>query len=50
MFLGDQEFLTTSRTPDHPLSLFEGWAASAALCADLLGPLSDGEARFPLVG
>lgn len=35
-FLSSSEFKTGANVPDHPLSLFEGWAAAACLFADLL--------------
>ena len=35
-FMSSEEFLREARVPDHPLSLFEGWAAAACLFADLL--------------
>lgn len=44
-FMSSNEFLKESRTPDHPHSLFEGWAAAACVYADLLRPEG---ARFPL--
>ncbi|EFN56480.1 hypothetical protein CHLNCDRAFT_35227 [Chlorella variabilis] len=36
-FMDSEEFTAGARTPDHPLSLFEGWAATLCLWADLLG-------------
>lgn len=44
-FMDSDEFARGSRTPDRPLSLFEGWAAAACLFADLLHPET---ACFPL--
>jgi hypothetical protein len=41
-----EEFLTGARTPDHPLSLYEGSAAEVCLYADLLGDPT--RAGFPL--
>ncbi|XP_075265956.1 glutathione S-transferase LANCL1-like [Convolutriloba macropyga] len=44
-FLGTEEFLHGSRTPDCPHSLFEGWAGAACFLCDLMQPMA---ARFPL--
>jgi hypothetical protein len=40
------EFKAGARTPDHPQSLYEGWAAALCLWADLLGKPEAG--GFPL--
>ncbi|KAI3426499.1 hypothetical protein D9Q98_008864 [Chlorella vulgaris] len=45
-FMSSEEFLTGARTPDHPLSLYEGSAAEVCLYADLLGDPT--RAGFPL--
>jgi hypothetical protein len=39
------EFRSGARVPDHPRSLFEGWAGAACLWADLLRP---DRATFPV--
>ena len=39
------EFKAGARTPDHPHSLYEGWAAALCLWADLGEPKAGG---FPL--
>lgn len=44
-FMSSDAFLHGARTPDHPFSLFEGWAAAICLYADLLQP---DHAAFPL--
>lgn len=44
-FMQSLEFEGGARTPDHPRSLFEGWAAACCLWADLLQPDTAG---FPL--
>lgn len=43
-FLSDEEFLTGSRTPDRPYSLFEGIAGTVCFLLDLLEPEN---AEFP---
>jgi len=47
LFMESSEFQRGSRVPDHPFSLFEGWAAAACLYADLMHPEG---AAFPLFG
>ena len=45
-FMGSsEEFLKEARVPDHPASLYEGWAGAACLYADLMEP---DYAAFPL--
>ena len=44
-FMSSEVFMKEARTPDHPLSLFEGWAGAACLYADILKPETS---RFPL--
>ena len=46
MRLPSDEFKAGARTPDHPLSLFEGSAAAVCLWADLVG--DPGRAAFPM--
>ncbi|KAL5009684.1 hypothetical protein ScPMuIL_011989 [Solemya velum] len=43
-FLFTPEFQETARTPDSPLSLYEGWAGTLCFLADLLNPE---KAQFP---
>lgn len=43
-----EEFREGARTPDHPHSLLEGWAAAACLWADLLQPDRAGFPFFEL--
>uniref|UniRef100_A0A914XB79 LanC-like protein 3 homolog n=1 Tax=Plectus sambesii TaxID=2011161 RepID=A0A914XB79_9BILA len=44
-FLDTQEFVNGARTPDAPLSLYEGWAGTLCYFADLSQP---SKAEFPL--
>jgi hypothetical protein len=45
-YMDSEEFLLGARTPDHPLSLFEGRSAALCLWADLLA-IPDGDG-FPM--
>lgn len=45
-FLFSEEFLTCSRSPDSPFSLFEGISGTACFINDVLQPSS---ASFPLM-
>lgn len=46
-FMGTKEFSDGAHTPDHPYSLYEGWAGAVCLYADLLNPKGAG---FPVFG
>ena len=43
-FLYSEQFMREARTPDCPLSLYEGWAGTLCFLLDLLNP---DEAAFP---
>lgn len=49
-FMDSEQFRQGAQLPDHPLSLFEGWAACACLYADLLAADQRTCAAFPLYG
>jgi hypothetical protein len=44
--MGTEKFRSEADLPDHPRSLFEGYAGAACLLADLLGD-EPSLARFP---
>eukprot|EP00884_Botryococcus_braunii_P020349 jgi/Botrbrau1/6999/Bobra.0165s0029.1 len=45
-YMGSEEFLAEADTPDHPRSLYEGYAGAACFLADLLSE-EPAAARFP---
>ena len=49
-FMDSEQFRQGTQLPDHPFSLFEGWAACACLYADLLVAEQRMCAAFPLYG
>lgn len=49
-FMDSAQFRQGSHIPDHPYSLFEGWAAATCLYADLLSAEQQIDAAFPLFG
>ena len=44
IFIFDPVINIFPRDPDHPVSLFEGWAGAVVFCTDILFP---NQAAFP---